>query len=70
MSEGVTYRYLQPVRMGGGSNRSIFDVTLISKKGKRYENGVDIEEGGEENKKIRKSKRPKRKIKSKVEISK
>ena len=69
MWEGVTYRYLRPVRKGG-SNRSIFDVTLISKKGKRYENGVDIEEGGGENKKIRKSKRPKRKIKAKVEISK
>ena len=58
----MTYRYLRPVREGEG-NRSLFDVTLISKKGKRYEKVVDIEEGGGENKKIRKSKRPKRKKK-------
>ena len=46
----------------GASNISIFEVTSISKKGKRYEKGVDIEDGGE-NKKIRKSKRSKRKKK-------
>ena len=43
----------------GEGNRSIFDVTLISRKGKRYEKVVDIEKVGGENKKIRKSKRPK-----------
>ena len=36
---------------------SMIDVTLISKKGKRYEKVVDIEEGGGENKKVQKAKK-------------